>query len=306
MKSGLVIIPLLFSLTLFSQNFEKVTFDKSHSEGYYLALRPASTEIKGVMLLLPGFGENAESIFPQSKLPNIAYANNILTVAIAGGRKLYADESVINRLDDAIGHIKNRYNVPPDKFVIGGFSAGGTISLRYVQYCNKKDTEVPAIPQAVFTVDSPVDLFKIWDYFEREIRRNYSDAGVGEAKFISEIMLDEIGDPANNANEYNKLTPFNTDLEAPGNEKFLLNTAVRVYHDIDVEWQLKNRRRSLYDSNQLQSSELINRLLLLGNEKAEFLTARQPGYRSNGMRHPHSWSIVDEVDLVQWVLGNLE
>ncbi len=51
---------------------------------------------------------------------------------------------------------------------------------------------------------------------------------------------------------------------------------------------------------------LISRLLLSGNEQAEFMTAKQPGYRSNGMRHPHSWSIVDEVEMVQWVLKSLE
>ena len=78
--------------------------------------------------------------------------------------------------------------------------------------------------------------------------------------------------------------------------------AVRVYEDIDVEWQLKERRRSLYDTNILNASELINRLLLSGNNKAEFKTSKQPGQRSNGMRHPHSWSIVDEVECIQWAI----
>jgi len=119
-------------------------------------------------------------------------------------------------------------------------------------------------------------------------------------------MINEIGDPVRNVDIYNKLTPFNSSLSESGNEKFLRNTPVRVYEDIDVEWQLQNRRRSLYDSNALDASELINRLLLSGNERAEFMTAKQPGYRSSGLRHPHSWSIVDEVELIQWALKNLE
>ena len=55
----------------------------------------------------------------------------------------------------------------------------------------------------------------------------------------------------------------------------------------------------------LPASELINRLVQQGNDTAEFMQAKQPGMRSNGLRHPHSWSIVDEVELVQWALETL-
>ena len=307
MKSILATLLLFFCFPeLYSQNFEKVVFNKSLSDGYYLAVEPNTDKLKGVLLLLPGFGQNAESIFPESKLHNVAYVNGILTVAVGVGRKLYADDSVIERLNQAIENIKDKYDVPSDKFVIGGYSAGGTISLRYAEYCFEMTNEAPITPQAVFTVDSPVDLFQIWNYFQREIEKNYSDAGVGEAKFISKIMLDEIGDPRTNADNYNKLTPFNSKLSKSGNEKFLASIPVRLYEDIDVEWQLKNRRRSLYDSNALDASELINDLLILGNEDAEFVTATAPGYRSSGLRHPHSWSIVDEVEFIQWSLKILE
>jgi hypothetical protein len=115
-------------------------------------------------------------------------------------------------------------------------------------------------------------------------------------------MKKELGTPETNPKRYNELTPFNHRLTESGNEKYLKNMAVRVYHDIDVEWQLKQRRRSIFDSNQLSASELINRLMLMGNDRAEFMTSKQPGVRSNGMRHPHSWSIVDEVECIQWTL----
>jgi len=130
--------------------------------------------------------------------------------------------------------------------------------------------------------------------------------GVNEAKTVSAMMSKEIGTPETNPKRYNELTPFNHELNEPGNERYLKNMAVRVYEDIDVEWSLKNRRRSIYDSNALDASELINRLLLMGNERAEFMTAKQPGYRSNGMRHPHSWSIVDEIECIQWCLNLFE
>ena len=118
-------------------------------------------------------------------------------------------------------------------------------------------------------------------------------------------MLRELGDPVTHATTYDTLTPFNAKLLGPGNERFLCDTAVRVYHDVDVVWQLENRRRSLYDANALGASELIARLLLAGNNRAEFVQANGKGVRSNGQRHPHSWSIVDAGELVGWVLGSL-
>jgi len=68
----------------FTQNFERVVLDsKDPVSGYYLAVKPQSNAIKGVVVLLDGFGGRAEDIFAESKLQNIAYANNLLTISLA-------------------------------------------------------------------------------------------------------------------------------------------------------------------------------------------------------------------------------
>ena len=36
-------------------------------------------------------------------------------------------------------------------------------------------------------------------------------------------------------------------------------------------------------------------------DDVEFITTESRGYRANGNRHPHSWSIVDIGDLIQWM-----
>lgn len=303
----MTVFALLTLSSAIGQNFEKIVFNDKDADDYYIQLKPPTERISGVLILLPGYGEKAESIFPSSNLFNTAYANGILTIAIAGGEKIYADETVIDKLNRGLTYfIEKNPTISRDKFVMGGFSAGGTISLRYAEYSVENPTKVPIILKGVFTVDSPIDLGDIWEYFQREIKKNYSEAGVFEAKMISEKMKKEIGTPEKNPKRYNELTPFNHRLTEAGNERYLKNMAVRVYHDIDVEWQLKQRRRSLFDSNQLSASELINRLMLMGNERAEFVSAKQPGVRSNGMRHPHSWSIVDEVECIQWTLKLLD
>ncbi len=53
------------------------------------------------------------------------------------------------------------------------------------------------------------------------------------------------------------------------------------------------------------ASELINHLLLQGNTKAEFISSKQPGVRSNGYRNATALSIVDAIDCIQWIKREL-
>jgi hypothetical protein len=288
-----------------AQNAEKIVVNsKDTVSGYYLAVRPPA-EVKGVLVLLDGFAGSPESVMVESHLPQVAFANGILTVAASMGEKLYADSVVIGRMNRIMDDVKRRYKVPANKFVLGGFSAGGTISLRYTELCKESPSRYPINPAAVFAVDSPVDLIQLWDFFEKQIIKNYSDMAVNEAKFVSALMRQEHGTPKEKLATYRWLTPFYYEEKGEGNEQFLKSIPVRVYHDVDIVWRLQNRRQSVYEGNYLNSSELVLRLMLMKNEAAEFVKGRT-GYRSNGMRHPHSWNIVDEIELIQWMKKIIE
>lgn len=285
-----------------SQNYERINVNSST---YYLAIKPQSNQIKAVLVLLDGFGGSAEQIFPETKLHNIAYRHHILTVGIGVRLKISADKSVVATLDSIMNDIKQRFKVPADKFVLGGMSAGGTIALRYAEYCKSNPAKFPINPKAVFAVDSPIDVIGLMQYFDNEIAKNFSQIGVEEARYVKNLLIQEYGELKTNLDKYVELSPFYKDQIGAGNERFLKDIPVRVYHDVDISWYLKNRRRSIYDENLLNTSEMINRLLLMGNEKAEFISAKQPGYRSDGTRHPHSWSIVDEMECIEWIKKEL-
>jgi len=297
-----ILIFLAFHIEIKAQQIEKVVLNPSDTLfGHYNKIEPISGKIEQVLFLLPGFAQQPESIFTESKLPYVAAANNTLTIAMSGGFTLFINEETRSRIDAVMADVLEDFPTLKDKpWVMGGFSAGGTIALRYVEYAKQFPDKALVDFKGVFTVDSPVDLFDIWNYFERELAKNFSQAGTGEARFIMDLMERQEGKPAENKERYAELSPFNLEVEK-GNEQYLIDTAVRVYHDVDISWQLKNRRRSVFDANYLAASEMINRLLLAGNERAEFMQSKLTGYRSNGMRHPHSWSIVDEVECVQWI-----
>jgi hypothetical protein len=47
---------------------------------------------------------------------------------------------------------------------------------------------------------------------------------------------------------------------------------------------------------------MINWLKFLGNSKAELIITTGKGYRGGGkMRHPHSWTIADGAELIDWM-----
>ena len=40
----------------------------------------------------------------------------------------------------------------------------------------------------------------------------------------------------------------------------------------------------------------------LGNPRVDLIETENRGYQANGERHPHSWAIVDEKELIRWIL----
>jgi pimeloyl-ACP methyl ester carboxylesterase len=305
-KKMIALLLLGFSAYAVSaQSVKKIVVDPTDStSGYYLAVEPngykQGTPLEGVLVLLSGFSQQAESIFPETKLPNTAYAN-ILTIGFAAGFKVYADEEVQTKLTAALKDIVTRYNTGTDKFVLGGFSAGGTIVLRYAELCEQYPGKYPVKPKGVFMVDSPIDIFTLWDMLDEAVQTNFSVHAVQEASEAMGRMRRQFGIPKDNIAKYSAISPFSMNKDYGQNEQYLKNTAVRAYHEIDVAWRLVNRRQTVRHGNYYVTSELINRLMLIGNNKAEFIQSGRKGYRSNGQRHPHSWSIVDEVECIEWV-----
>lgn len=268
---------------------------------YYLAYAPEEKP-KGILLLLPGFNQLAESIEQETQLPFTVAEAGWLVLAHGGGQTLLATDSIRQRFNRVLQHAQQQYMLPADlPLVVGGFSAGGTLALRFAEYAAEKPAEVPFPIEGVFSLDGPVDLLYLEKYFQRELDREFSDVGMAEAQYIQALFRQQLGNPAENKAAYEALSPFLVSKTETGNERYLKDVAVRVYHDLDVAWQLEQRRRSAYDMNFLNASELIARLRLLNNKRAEFMQSLDTGYRSSGEKHPHSWSIVGVPEMVKWL-----
>jgi len=303
----IIIVCLSFySSFLRAQNYEKVWFDRSDSTyGYYTVVKPAGPRIQGAVILFDGYGGDASGLYAETKIHNVAHVNDLLTVSIPAGKRLFLDDAHMKIIQKILDEVAKTYDLRNDRFAVGGFSAGGIIALRYTELCYQHPEEFRIKPRAVFTVDSPVDILGRYESSKRILASHIQGWWLGEARMIIDTCDAKLGPLPQGLVNYRKVSPLLRSDSVPGNEIYLRTVAYRTYHDVDVEWWLKNRKQSIYESNMLDASELVNRLQLLGNTQAEFVASKTHGRRSNGQMHPHSWSIVDEIDLVYWIKGKL-
>jgi hypothetical protein len=302
MKSlSILAIALLLFRAADGQYMEKVSFDASDStNGYYLAIPPTSQTIRGVLVFFCTF-RSPESLLPETRLHNIASAGDLLTIYASLGRQLLPDTATIGRINTILQHVAGKYAADTASFVLGGFDDAGTIGLRYTEMAYENPARFSLRPKAVFAVASTVDLTGLYRISERQIKKNFFPPAVNDARFYLDALNKEYGSPKDHPQRYREASPFVREDEAPGNEQYLRQVAVRLYYDGDIGWQLSTRRNSLYDTNIPDGTELINRLLLAGNKQAEFVASRSPGMRSNGIRNASAMSIVDEIDCIQWI-----
>jgi hypothetical protein len=295
--SAIFIIPH----SAYSQNTERIVFNPNDSSNdYYLAIPPMSQNIKGVLVLMTSF-MSPEYVLSESKLQNAAYGNDILTIIASLGQSLSADASSIARINKILNNIINHYSSDTSAFAFGALGYTGNTMLRYTEMCYENPAAFPVLPKAVFAINCPVDLPGLVHWCDAEIKKNYYPGDVGDAKYILDALAKTYGTYAEHPENYKQVSAFNRDALSPGNEQLLKNVAVRLYYDTDISWELKSRRNSYYDTYIPDGSEMIKRLLLQGDEEAEFVSSKQPGFRSNGTRSPYTWSLPDEIDCIQWL-----
>ena len=302
--SLLILLPF-FAVGQANLPYQKIVLDDADPDyGYYFAIAPE--KVKGTLVLLPGFGQIAESVLVSTDLPEQAYQNGLLTIVFAGRNRMTADSVVQEKINAVLLDAKERFSLREQGIAMGGFSAGGTVALRYTQVSQQFPERFPFRVRAVFMGDSPVDLYHLWKMQEINLQDTLHAVSAEEAKFLQRELRNAYGaTPAEQPELYDALSPFSLEAGRSQHEQWLKDVAVRTYHDVDINWRLKNRNQSVLYRNYVPSSELINRLMLMGNEEAEFIQTFQTGYRRGDVRHPHSWSIIDAEECVQWLLGVL-
>lgn len=317
MQKLITILFIISSFTCVGQKTQKIVIsttdpydlyaniDKDSTTLFYEKISPLNKPI-GAIVILPGSGETIQDVKKQISLHKLAVQKNLIVIfpSINWGTNKHIPEHKL--LDTIFKQVVETDKIPKDKFVIGGFSGGGMLALTYTEKANKNIDSTYLVPRAVFGVDPPLDFAHLWKHCEKDIERNVSQAAVAEGKWIIDMYTQEFGGaPAQYKDNYVKYSIFSYSEKDGGNAKYLKNTPILLYTEPDIMWQMKNRQRDYYDLNCVDIAAMINLLQTQGNKEAKLVVTNNKGRRLNGMRHPHSWSIMDSKQCLDWILKQL-
>lgn len=286
---------------IFGQEVERVYRTQDSTQNFYLALTPKTT-IKGLLVILPGFGGPPRDVLQETDLPAKARNDGYLVVIPYLALQTNCSDSVSqSRLGTLIPEVIKRYKVPNNNLIIGGHSIGGNGALLYAESAFKTNSKKLIKPKLVFGVDPPLDMKRLWESFMYFKKVNFSKTAVNEAVyFIKRFEAELGGTPFEQSNAYAKISSFYRDAPDGGNAKFLKSIPVRLYCDPDINWYIENRRTPIEHTNLADLTACIVQLKLLGNDDAELITNIGKGFFPDGRRHPHAFSQLDSDEFLKW------
>jgi hypothetical protein len=137
---------------------------------------------------------------------------------------------------------------------------------------------------------------------KRQLQKNFSEVAVQEANWIIETFDSEFGDKDTAFINYKNKSPYLSKTNSTNNISKLNNLKIRLYSEPDTLWWKVNRQDEYEDINSYYIEQLANDLSkLYGEEKVNYIQTKNRGFRANGDRHPHSWSIIDKDELIKWI-----
>lgn len=274
----------------------KVALDESNeSATCYTAVLPVDKDVNSFMVLIPGFGESANDVISASDIPeNAAEAGiSVFIPILQDGVESYSFSAESQRsLKCIIADIQERFNYTAVPYCIGGFSMGGAAAVRYAEL------EDSYRPTCVFAIDSPLDYQRFRYATERDV--NVYRKGLDEGDSIYVKLLEDITLLVGES-------PYLLSDTTHEAIRSLVNTPIRYYIEPAEQWWLDNRNTDVLGLNILDGTAFINDLRLIGNNNAELIVTHNKGFRKSVNKyHPHSWSIVEVDELIEWVLSNNE
>ncbi len=280
---------------------EKVYLDSSDTtRNCYTIIYPPKTPWAGYIFLLPGFGEAAENVLQQTDLPNKLALNGILTIipTFQDGVLSFGIDSLSQQsFDRILSDVTSKHKLIDQKFYVGGYSIGGSCAIKYSENATVK-------PTAIFAIDPPLDFERVYNSAQRDIRLSKNNNQNQENLYIIERLKKEIGgSPQKYLSKYHNISPYSFTDTTQSAVKKLTKIPLRIYTEPDIKWWMEERGADLTSMNSAECSAFINELNKLGNNNATLITTQNKGFRKpDNIRHPHSWSIADNNELIKWLL----
>lgn len=304
-KIKLLILTFFICFISYGQRIETVYLNtKDNTTNMYVAIFPENEEITSFMILLDGFGNSPKDVLAQTDIPKYASQQGILTIIPllkTGPSYFGSDEASQQSLKEIIEFVVAKYHLKDKNFYIGGFSIGGTCAVKYAELAVQEN--YPIKPKAVFAISPPLDWERYYNAAKRVVRLS-NPTEVNEEVFymIERIEKEMDGTPKTALENYYRQSPYSFSDTTQKAIKNLIKTPIMIVSEPDIQWWLKERGYDCSYNNITDHVAMINELQKLGNKNAILVTTINKGYRKpTNTRHPHSWSIADPEQIIQWL-----
>jgi hypothetical protein len=301
MQKLFLVLLLAISVNLFAQKIDTVyTVENGVLETFYLTLIPEQPS-KGLLVILGGFTFPTE-IEKETNLPSKACAAGYTVVMPFLFRPNVPDTNHVfqTRLELLIPEVIKKYDIPKDKFIIGGHSWAGHQAMLYTEMAYNPNYKAITKPNAVFGVDPPMDLKRLYNGYVRRMSIDTSENKNAEAIMITTLFEAQFGGkPHEKPKQYELASSYYRDAKDGGNAKYLKSIPVRLYADPDINWHIQERNNPVEWTNLSDITSCIVQLKLLGNKNAEFVNCLGKGFQE-GKRHPHGFTMLDSDEFIIW------
>ncbi|NNG15560.1 MAG: hypothetical protein HKM89_03690 [Gemmatimonadales bacterium] len=316
---GLIVVPTVVSGQVVVEQYEHVPgllrigpeperaielTDKGHT-----LILPEGAEPVGITVFFDGWRVAvSEGMPPAGTFDHEALTRRVGILRLTTGNPLdfYFDDATLLAVADRIQGVLHSRGLEGLPLYFAGLSLGGTRALKLAVFLRQHRGDFWIAPSAVAVVDAPLDMVRLWRAEQRAIRRDFHPTAADEGRWVSYLLETNLGgSPDEQFDRYVQHSPFV--YSAPsgrgGNAVHLRDVPLRAYHEPDVDWWIRNRRKDYYGMNSIDLAALVNELRLQGNERAELKTSHRAREGVNEGSSPHTWSFVDNADLVEWFLA---
>jgi len=297
-----LVILLLILVTSCKEHQKKETIKNDEittvsTEEYELV---KASDANTLLIIFPGGGSSIEQTKEEFKIIDKALANRISVLILNYNSNLWIDQEDKEYLSKLLNTIVKENKLNTDNIYIGGMSLGGTVSLSIANFLTTETSTIN--PKGIFVVDAPIDLYALYESSQKDVaRKDFSEERLAEPKWIINYFEEEFGGKDSLIDNIQKVAPVTYSRLNIDNIKKLKDKKLRFYTEPDTLWWL-NTRKTDFSSTNAYTLQLTDKLLRKINWKnAELIQTKNKGYRSDGTRNPHSWSIVDTDDLIEWI-----
>lgn len=268
--------------------------------GYTLWL-PDTGKIEGLIVFTHSRRDTAEADFI------IEYALSrqlaVLYATTENRLEFFFEPAKMREIEGYIQEVVTQYGVPEGHLLYCGMSLEGTRALKLALFGQSAKSEFKLQPRAIAICDAPLDMVRFHREMVKARELQFTPVTANEGTWVSGYLERHLGGtPQDTLAAYLDYSPY-SNYGQEGHKLDLFNEiAIRCYTEPDVQWWMETRGKDYYAMNALDLAAFVNALNLNGHPNAELIITHDRGFLPDGTRHPHSWSIVDERELIDWFM----